>query len=341
MISQSTKMKLMAMVVGLGGVVGIWAGWRTCRANTFDGTEATSRNKVARLVPASKPSDCAAGKPYCYEAPVRLNSLVNTVGFEGGPSLSADGLELYFVSDRPGALGGPGDQDIYVSRRATTQDDWGPPERVPPPVSSPFFDITPSISQDGLALYFGSNRPGPNSPPWPDLWVSHRTSVADAWGDAVNLGSGVNTQLFEGSISVSNDELTAYFAGMTLDFVFKMYVATRTSKDEPFGSRVLVDAPINYDGNSYGPALTPSGHVMFFAAGADNPFAPGAINHIYVSERKNEGDSWGTPIYLDTINCPTCFGGLPTIRAGGKEICWMGNRGDSYSDKDIYCAERR
>jgi hypothetical protein len=46
-------------------------------------------------------------------------------------------------------------------------------------------------------------------------------------------------------------------------------------------------------------------------------------------------------IYLDTLNCATCFAGLPTIRAGGKEICWMGDRGDSFGDKDIYCAMRR
>jgi len=286
-------------------------------------------------------SECAAGKPYCYDTPVHLNALINTPGFEGKPSLSADGLELYFVSDRPGALGGPGDQDIYVSRRESTHDDWGAPERVPPPISSAFFDITPSISRDGLALYFASNRPGPFSPPWPDLWVSHRASVDDPWGEVVNLGPGVNTPLFEGSISVSDDELTAYFAGVTPDFVFKIYVSTRNSTDEPFGPRVLVDPPINSDGHAYGPALTPNGHTMFFAAGNDNPFAPGAINHIYVSERKNKHESWGAPIYLDTINCPTCFGGLPAIRGNGKEICWMGDRGDSYGDKDIYCAQRR
>ena len=54
-------------------------------------------------------AECSAGKPYCYDTPVHLDSPINTPGFEGKPSLSADGLELYFVSDRPGALGGPGD----------------------------------------------------------------------------------------------------------------------------------------------------------------------------------------------------------------------------------------
>ena len=285
--------------------------------------------------------NCSARKPYCYDTPVHLDSPVNTPWFEGKPSLSADGLELYFVSDRPGALGGPGDQDIYVSRRASVTDTWGPPERVPPPISSAFFDITPTISIDGLDLYFGSNRPGPFSPPWPDLWVSHRASVNDPWGEAVNLGAGVNTPLFEGSIDISPDQRTAYFAGVTPNFVFDIFVSTRSSQDEPFGPRVKLPPPINSDGHDYGPALTPDGHTMFFSSGTDNPFAPGAINHLYVLERQNDGVPWGPRIYLDTLNCPTCFSGLPTIRAGGKEICWMGDRGDSFGDKDIYCATRR
>ena len=284
--------------------------------------------------------DCSAGKPYCYDAPVHLDSPINTPGFEGKPALSSDGLELYFVSDRPGALGGPGDQDIYVRRRNSVNSAWGAPERVPSPVSSTFFDITPTISLDGLALYFGSNRPGPFSPPWPDLWVSHRASVNHPWGPAVNLGPGINTPLFEGSIDISPDQRTVFFAAMTPDFVFDIFMAGRSSSDGSFGARVKLTPPINSEGHDYGPALTPDGHTMFFSSGTDNPFAPGAINHLYVSERQNDRAPWGPRIYLDTLNCPTCFGGLPTIRAGGKEICWMGDRGDSFGDKDIYCAIR-
>ena len=300
-----------------------------------------SLNRRSHALEAGR-SDCDAGRPYCYDTPVHLSARINTPAFEGGPSLSSDGLELYFVSERPGALGGPGDQDIYVSRRRSVVDEWGDPERVPPPISSVYFDITSSISHDRLALYFGSNRPGPFSPPWPDLWVSRRAIVDDPWGEPVNLGSGVNTALFEGSISVSPDELTAHFAGVTPDFAFRIYTAARGSIGESFGPRVLADGPINPpSGNAYGPALTPSGTTMFFAAGIDNPFAPGAVNALYVSERRNRSAPWETPIYLDTLNCPTCFAGLPTIAGNGRYICWMGDRGDSYGDKDIYCAGRR
>jgi len=286
-------------------------------------------------------AECVVDKRYCYTAPVHLGPLINTAAFEGGPSLSANGLELYFVSGRAGALGGPGDQDIYVSRRRSIQDEWEAPVRVPPPISSPFFDITPSISRDGLSLYLASNRPGPFSPPMPDLWVAHRVSPTAPWADVTNLGPNVNTALFEGSIATTDQGRTAYFAGVTSEFVFKIYTSTRGSVDEPFGPRTLVPAPINGDGNAYGPALTADGNTMFFAAGKDNPFAPGAINHLYVSERKNQNTPWEAPIYLTSVNCPTCFSGLPTISASGSTLCWMGDRGDSFGDKDIYCAERR
>ena len=140
--------------------------------------ESTTPTAAARpdVTSAAVSAECVVDRRYCYTAPVHLGPLINTAAFEGGPSLSANGLELYFVSARAGALGGPGDQDIYVSRRRSIQDDWAAPVRVPPPISSPFFDITPSISRDGLSLYFASNRPGPFSPPMPDLWVAHRAS---------------------------------------------------------------------------------------------------------------------------------------------------------------------
>ena len=285
--------------------------------------------------------DCSAGKPYCYDAPVHLDSPINTPGFEGKPALSADGLELYLF---PIDLVPSADRAIRTSTSP-----GGTPSTAPGARRSAYplpFQARSSTSRrrsrsTGLRCTLGSNRPGPFSPPWPDLWVSHRASVNHPWGPAVNLGAGINTPLFEGSIDISPDQRTVFFAAVTPDFVFDIFMARRSSTDEPFGARVKLTPPINSEGHDYGPALTPDGHTMFFSSGTDNPFAPGAINHLYVSERQNDRAPWGPRIYLDTLNCPTCFGGLPTIRAGGKEICWMGDRGDSFGDKDIYCATRR
>src|SRR2546422_609940 len=61
-----------------------------------------------------------------WEAPVNLGPVINTTFIENGPALSIDGHLLFFFSNRPGV----GGNDIYVSRRTDTHDDfaWGPPE---------------------------------------------------------------------------------------------------------------------------------------------------------------------------------------------------------------------
>jgi Tol biopolymer transport system component len=49
-----------------------------------------------------------------WASPVNLGSIVNSSSIEGRASLSFDGTELYFMSNRPGAFG---DHDIWVVRR--------------------------------------------------------------------------------------------------------------------------------------------------------------------------------------------------------------------------------
>jgi len=49
-----------------------------------------------------------------WSAPVNLGPAINSSGVDGGPALSFDGTELFFMSNR---TGGSGDQDIWVIRR--------------------------------------------------------------------------------------------------------------------------------------------------------------------------------------------------------------------------------
>src|SRR5437773_1822673 len=58
-----------------------------------------------------------------WSASVRLGPNVNTVGFNDAvPTISEDGLDLYFHSPRPGGCGAA---DIYVSHRDDPSDDFG------------------------------------------------------------------------------------------------------------------------------------------------------------------------------------------------------------------------
>ncbi len=83
---------------------------------------------------------------------------VNTASEDGQPSLRRDGLELFFFSNRPGTLGLA---DIYAATRARTSDPWATPLNLGPNVNSAAgAETRPSLSWDGMTLYFGSTRPG-------------------------------------------------------------------------------------------------------------------------------------------------------------------------------------
>ena len=68
------------------------------------------------------------------------------------PSLSADGNTLYFVSDRPGGLGG---KDIWYSTKKKG-DAWGKPVNAGPEINTSGDEMFPYIRENGT-LYFSSN----------------------------------------------------------------------------------------------------------------------------------------------------------------------------------------
>ena len=66
----------------------------------------------------------SANAGFTFGTPTNLGPGINTTYGEEGPSISADGLSIYFQSSRPG---GQGSWDIWVSTRQTKDAEWGPP----------------------------------------------------------------------------------------------------------------------------------------------------------------------------------------------------------------------
>jgi Tol biopolymer transport system component len=99
-----------------------------------------------------------------WNAPQNLGPIVNSSAHDRHPSISTDGLALFFSSYRPGGYGDdspPNDkQDIWVTTRATKNDDWSTPMNLGPMINTSVSDGGPSISADGHTLYFYSRRPG-------------------------------------------------------------------------------------------------------------------------------------------------------------------------------------
>jgi WD40-like Beta Propeller Repeat len=105
---------------------------------------------------------------------------VNTAAVEGQPNVRRDGLEIFFFSNRPGALG----NDIYAATRPSTADDWSTPVNLGAEVNgtTSSSETRPSLSWDGTTLYFGSTRSGGGAEGDADHWVTTREALTGSHG---------------------------------------------------------------------------------------------------------------------------------------------------------------
>lgn len=91
-----------------------------------------------------------------WSRPMDLGEGINTKYSETTPFLSADGMTLYFSSDRPG---GQGSQDIYLTRRLDdTWQNWRKPQNLGSPINTEEYDAYYSIAAKGDYAYFMSGK---------------------------------------------------------------------------------------------------------------------------------------------------------------------------------------
>ena len=110
----------------------------------------------------------------------KLNKNINSPYYEGAASITPDGTKLYFVSDRPGGLGG---HDIYVST-LNKKGDWDEPVNLGDKVNTKFNEESPYIHYDGQTLFFSSQ--GHNTIGGKDIFKARR--INGEWTTPENLG---------------------------------------------------------------------------------------------------------------------------------------------------------
>ena len=139
-----------------------------------------------------------------WSEPQNLGAGVNSKHWETQASLSADGRTLFFVSDRPGGVGGT---DIWVSRLGS-DGKWAEAENVGAPINTIANEMSPFIHANGQTLYFSSN--GHIGMGGFDLFVAERQEDG-SWQDPRNLGYPINTHEDQFSLFVTADGARGYY----------------------------------------------------------------------------------------------------------------------------------
>ena len=214
--------------------------------------------------------------------PTNLGSPANSPYDECTPCPSSDGLTLYFSHGHlpydnpkllPGILGGDG--NTWKLTRQTRDDPWSAAVNIGLGVNSEHA-IGPSISVDGLSLYFQSHRPGTNG--GCDLMVATRASASNPFANPAFLRT-LNSSAADWCPDISPDGLVLFFisarGGGTAPY--RLWLTARKSIFDPFPSPQMLPPHVNGGGSgpfsgSYDPSLSPDGSALYFMSDRSGGF---------------------------------------------------------------------
>ena len=183
------------------------------------------------------------GNDYVWSELQSLGDGINTIdGWEGQPTMSADGNTLYFAAIRPTTQ----NDDIFYSKRLL-DGSWEPSQPFTV-VNTPGKDKSPFFHQDSETFYFVSSvsdqRKGLGGT---DIFYM-RKQDDDSWSKPKNIGYPINTEGDEIGLFVSIDGKDAYFSsrqgGIWDIYAFDLYQEARPK------SVVIVKGELNNEDNS-------------------------------------------------------------------------------------------
>lgn len=246
--------------------------------------------------------------------PPEIVAAVNNAAVDYAPCLSADALTLYFESDRGGGIG---ITDIWYSTRPDESSAFGEAENLSE-VNTGVREASPSISQDGLRLYF--DRRYASS----DVYVATRETTASAFGTAEPVAVFAEDGRDESGPHESGDGLRLY-----VNIGGDILVASRASIDDEFAFDHYIDE-VNTAAEEGWASVTADERELYFQSG----------QAIYLATRASSTALFGTPAIVPELDDPAADDTDPSISYDGRWIVFGSNRLGSEGGHDIWIARR-
>jgi len=269
-----------------------------CGGDDSSGADASSlpdawQNPDGPTGPDSSTLPDAVPPPDVYQAPpwgtpTLIAALADDVYESRAPTVSPNGLELYFDTDR-------GDQgfDIWRSTRASTSDPWGTPSRVNELSDDVLWDTGPSLSPSGLTIWLSRNAEGEDR----DLYMATRPNTSSPWSSPTAVGV-LNTGSQEGGAAVSTNALLMAFESNRSGTMGRLdiFVASRASTGDPWGDAAPV-LGVNSTYDDVGPCFIDDGLTLYFSA-----YRPGRNGEIFMAKRAAISEPFASPFAVDDVN---------------------------------------
>lgn len=138
-----------------------------------------------------------------------IGKTINSDYHEEGATLSFDEKKLFFVTDKPGGLGG---HDIYLALWDEANKTWGEPTNIGAPVNTEFDEKGVFFHPDNKTLYFSSS--GHKTMGGLDIFKTEYNAETNEWSKPVNIGYPINTPDDDVYYVVSGSERFAYFSSV-------------------------------------------------------------------------------------------------------------------------------
>lgn len=193
-----------------------------------------------------------------FSMPRRIMAVSDPFAQDSDPTFTGDLLELIFTSDRNGS------PDLWVSRRPSAADPWGPPVPVTE-LNGPAAEYGAAVSLDGLRLWFTTDRDGSAG----RIWRSLRPSRNAPWGMAfpvAEFASSPGGPVRDFAPAMDATETMVMFSSNRLGSAsYDVYFATRPGGGMPWGTPRLAPG-INGPSEDLDPFVAQGGLVVFFAS---------------------------------------------------------------------------
>jgi hypothetical protein len=263
-------------------------------------------------------SDSPAGRPR-FGTPVAVSELNVPNAKDEDVTLTADLLEIFFMSERSGS------RQLWTSTRASRSEPWQPPHPVSE-LNTDVSEITPSVSPDGLRIWFYSGVD-------PDgIWRSTRASRKDPWSPAEPASDWIlpaGTTLAIGPALDESERMAALAVLGATNMGWDLFFATRAASDAAFSpfSPIL---GVNGEANEHDPCLVDGGRDLFFSS------TRAGEGDLFWARREQPEQAFPAVVALDELNTPTFLESDPFLSEDRTTFFFASTR---TGVADIYQAE--